>query len=111
MRHLVIHGCEAVAFKMFSFLGLPTLACVMEVFGWLGRFVSSFAPASLNAYTVQCVYLDLPFAIYHPHADFGRIVATVIAPTPLLASNFLILGIFIRHLGEDYSRLSSRLCE
>ena len=40
-----------------------------------------------------------------------RTVATVIAPTPLLASNFLILGMLIRHLGEQYSRLSPKLCE
>lgn len=40
-----------------------------------------------------------------------RIVATVIAPTPLLASNFIILGMLIRHLGERYSRLGPKLCE
>ncbi|THH08175.1 hypothetical protein EW145_g2886 [Phellinidium pouzarii] len=88
-RHTVIHGCEAVAYKLWWFLGLATLACVMEVFGWVGRLLSSFAPADLTAYTIQ-------------------IVATVIAPTPLLASNFIILGMIIRHLGEQYSRLSSK---
>ncbi|KAI5120896.1 hypothetical protein M0805_002996 [Coniferiporia weirii] len=86
----VIHGCEAVAYKLWWFLALACLSSVMEVFGWLGRLLSSFAPADLTAYTIQ-------------------IVATVIAPTPLLASNFMILGMLIRHLGEQYSRLSPKL--
>ena len=40
-----------------------------------------------------------------------RICATIVAPTPLIASNFMILAILIRHLGEEYSRLSPKLCE
>ncbi|EJD05484.1 RTA1-domain-containing protein [Fomitiporia mediterranea MF3/22] len=86
----VIHGCEAVAFKMWLFLALPTLAGVLEVVGWLGRFWSSFAPADLLPYSIQTV-------------------ATIIAPTPLLAANFIILAMLIRYLGEGFSRLSPKL--
>ncbi|OCB89125.1 RTA1-domain-containing protein [Sanghuangporus baumii] len=73
----VIHGCQAVAWKLWWFLAMPCLCCVLEVAGWLGRFWSSFAPADLLPYTIQTV-------------------ATVIAPTPLLAANFMILGMLIR---------------
>ncbi|KAH8116126.1 RTA1 like protein-domain-containing protein [Phellopilus nigrolimitatus] len=86
----IIHGCEAVAFRLWWFLPLACLAALAEVFGWLGRLWSSFAPASLTPYTIQ-------------------ICATVIAPTPLIASNFMILGMLIRHLGEQFSRLSPKL--
>lgn len=43
------------------------------------------------------------------HALCYRIVATVIAPTPLIAADFMILGQIIYKLGEQYSRISSRL--
>lgn len=48
---------------MYAFLGLSCLACVMEVFGWIGRALSSFAPDDLNYYTVQSV--SLPFLLLH----------------------------------------------
>lgn len=37
-----------------------------------------------------------------------QIVATIIAPTPLVAANFVILGQLIRRLGQCYSRLSAK---
>lgn len=86
----LIHGCEAVHWKLWWFLGLACTSAGLEVIGWLGRLWSSFAPAHLMPYIIQTV-------------------ATVIAPTPLLAANFLILGMLIRYLGEQYSRLSAKL--
>ncbi|KAL5514335.1 hypothetical protein ACEPAG_2423 [Sanghuangporus baumii] len=86
----VIHGCQAVAWKLWWFLAMPCLCCVLEVAGWLARFWSSFVPADLLPYTIQTV-------------------ATVIAPTPLLAANFMILGMLIRYLGEEFSRISPKL--
>ena len=49
----VIHGCQAVAWKLWLFLAMPCLCCILEVAGWLGRFWSSFAPADLTPYTIQ----------------------------------------------------------
>jgi hypothetical protein len=41
---------------------------------------------------------------------FFRITATILGPTPLLAANFVIIGIIIRRLGPQYSRLSPKWC-
>lgn len=41
---------------------------------------------------------------------FLRITATILAPTPLVAANFVILGKVILSLGPAYSRLSPRWC-
>ena len=35
----------------------------------------------------------------------------IVAPTPLLAANFVMMGRIVRRLGVKYSRLSPRLCE
>ena len=34
----------------------------------------------------------------------------IVAPTPLLAANFVMMGRIVRRLGVKYSRLSPRLC-
>lgn len=41
----------------------------------------------------------------------GRISTTIIAPTPLVAANFVILGELIRRMGPQYSRLSPMWCK
>ena len=40
-----------------------------------------------------------------------RISCTIIAPTPLVAANFVILGMIINKLGDHYSRLSTKWCK
>lgn len=40
-----------------------------------------------------------------------RISATMLAPTPLLAANFMIFGEVIKRLGISYSRLTPRWCK
>jgi hypothetical protein len=40
-----------------------------------------------------------------------RAVNLVIAPTPLVAANFILLGRIIRRLGPQYSRLTPRRCK
>lgn len=40
----------------------------------------------------------------------GRITTTIIAPTPLVAANFILLGQIINILGLRYSRLSATWC-
>ena len=46
----------------------------------------------------------------HAIRPFPRITTTIIAPTPLIAANFVILGQIIKRLGQQYSRLSARWC-
>lgn len=43
--------------------------------------------------------------------EIDRISTTIIAPTPLVAANFTLLGRIIALLGPQYSRLSARWCE
>ncbi len=40
-----------------------------------------------------------------------RAVNLVVAPTPLVAANFILLGRIIRRLGPQYSRLTPRRCK
>jgi hypothetical protein len=40
-----------------------------------------------------------------------RAVSLVIAPTPLVAANFILLGRIIRRLGPQYSRLTTTQCK
>ncbi|KAE9384764.1 RTA1-domain-containing protein [Gymnopus androsaceus JB14] len=57
--------------------------------GWYGRAWSSRNVDNSDAFTIQ-------------------IVCTIVAPTPLLAANFVILARIIRKLGDSYSRLRAR---
>jgi len=70
---------------------LPTagLSGAMEILGWSARLWSSQSPS-----------FSTPFEI--------QITATILAPTPLVAANFVILGRVIERLGPSYSRLSPR---
>jgi hypothetical protein len=40
-----------------------------------------------------------------------RLVVTILAPTPMLAANFILLGHIVPRLGTSYSRIAPRLCE
>lgn len=40
-----------------------------------------------------------------------RITTTIIAPTPLVAANFVILGQLIIRLGSRFSRMGAKTCE
>jgi hypothetical protein len=40
-----------------------------------------------------------------------RAVALVVAPTPLVAANFILLGRIIQRLGPQYSRLTTTQCK
>lgn len=48
----------------------------------------------------------------HPRSSVhNRITTTIIAPTPLVAANFIILGKVIDKLGRQYSRLKPMWCK
>ncbi|KJA17990.1 hypothetical protein HYPSUDRAFT_45711 [Hypholoma sublateritium FD-334 SS-4] len=85
----ILHLGQAVKYRTWFMLITAFLSGVMETVGWAARFYSSFHPTNTMAYTIQTSVL-------------------VLAPTPLLAANFVIFGRLIRQLGERYSRIKPR---
>lgn len=77
-------------FHMWWTLPTAVTAGLGEVIGWTARLWSSKNPLNLNPFLMQ-------------------ISSTIIAPTPLIATNFLILSRIIGRLGPQYSRLSPKL--
>ncbi|EIW56106.1 RTA1-domain-containing protein [Trametes versicolor FP-101664 SS1] len=83
-----VHLGQAVWSRLWWLLGTTVLAGVIEIIGWSGRLWSSLNPTLLDPFLMQ-------------------ITTTIIAPTPLIAANFVILGRIIKRLGQQYSRLSA----
>ncbi|KAF5346328.1 hypothetical protein D9758_011521 [Tetrapyrgos nigripes] len=80
----VLHLGQAVFCRRWFLLYTVILAGAMETAGWYGRVWSSHDVINSGAFTLQ-------------------IVLTIVAPTPLLAANFIIFGRIIRRLGTAYS--------
>jgi hypothetical protein len=85
----LIHIGQMFRYRLWWLLPTVVLAGVAEVLGWSARLWSSKNPLLNNPFLIQ-------------------ISVTIIAPTPLVAANFIILGKIIRRLGGAYSRLSPR---
>ncbi|KZP33547.1 RTA1-domain-containing protein [Athelia psychrophila] len=85
----LIHLAQGIYYRMWWLFPTAILAGAAETLGWSARLWSS-----LN------FLLDTPFMI--------QISVTIIAPTPLVAANFIILGRIVRKLGSRYSRLSPK---
>ncbi|KAF8916463.1 RTA1 like protein-domain-containing protein [Mucidula mucida] len=83
------HVGQAIFHRLWWAFPTICLAGAMEILGWSGRLWSSYSPS-----------LNTPFQI--------QIVCTIMAPTPLVAASFLILGRTIHRLGPAFSRLSPR---
>ncbi|KDQ58307.1 hypothetical protein JAAARDRAFT_128618 [Jaapia argillacea MUCL 33604] len=88
----LIHIAQATRYRLWWLFPTAILAGFAEVIGWSGRLWSSQNVWLLNPYLMQ-------------------ITTTIIAPTPLVAANFIILGKIIRRLGSQYSRLSPKWCK
>ncbi|KAF9237338.1 RTA1 like protein-domain-containing protein, partial [Melanogaster broomeanus] len=86
----VIHLFQSLKFRMWWLLPTVVFAGIMEILGWSARLWSSKRPRLL-----------MPFEI--------QLVGTILAPTPLVAANFIIFGKIITQLGTQYSRLSPKL--
>ncbi|KZT30560.1 RTA1 like protein [Neolentinus lepideus HHB14362 ss-1] len=86
----IIHVAEACIFRMWWLLPTAGFACVAEVIGWAGRLWSTKNPELMKPFLMQ-------------------ITTTILAPTPLVAANFVILGRIIERLGSQYSRLGPGL--
>jgi len=86
----LIHLSQGMWYHMWWTLPTAVTAGLGEVIGWTARLWSSQNPLNMNPFLMQ-------------------ISSTIIAPTPLIATNFLILSRIIGRLGPQYSRLSPRL--
>ncbi|OCH85658.1 RTA1-domain-containing protein [Obba rivulosa] len=84
----LIHVGQAVRYRLWWLFVTVVLAGISEILGWSGRLWSSINPDLLSPFLMQ-------------------ITTTIIAPTPLIAANFIMLGQLIRRLGSCYSRLSA----
>ncbi|KAJ7740490.1 RTA1-like protein [Mycena maculata] len=85
-----LHVAQATYFRMWWLFPTACLCGIGELVGWSGRLWSSFSPDLGNPYLMQ-------------------ITTTIIAPTPLVAVNFILLSRIIGRLGPCYSRLTPRL--
>ncbi|KAJ7607936.1 RTA1-domain-containing protein [Roridomyces roridus] len=88
-RNKVLHIGQAIWFKLWWLLPTAVLCGLGEVIGWSGRLWSSIDPIAATPYLMQ-------------------ISSIIIAPTPLLAANFMISARVIQRLGTSYSRLTPR---
>jgi len=84
-----MHLFQAVKYRMWWLLPTVCLCGLLEVLGWSARLWSSINP-----------FIVIPFQI--------QITCTIIAPTPFIAANFIILGKIVQRLGPAYSRLSPK---
>lgn len=86
----LLHVGQAGWYRLWWMYPTACLCGAAEVLGWGARLYSSYYPASMNPFDIQ-------------------ITATITAPTPLIAANFVTLEYIIKILGPRYSRLSPRL--
>ncbi|KAJ7575571.1 RTA1-like protein [Mycena floridula] len=83
------HAVQGLYFRTWWVFPTIVLAGIIECVGWTGRLMSSYSPTAKGPFLAQ-------------------ITTTIIAPTPLVAGNFIILGALIARLGPVYSRLSPK---
>ena len=108
---LVLHVGQATRYRLWWLFPTAILAGITEIIGWSGRLWSSINPIDLDPYLMQFVFLRIVFSQRLCSRLLGRITTTIIAPTPLVAANFILLGQIINILGLRYSRLSAAWCE
>ncbi|KAI0788440.1 RTA1-domain-containing protein [Abortiporus biennis] len=83
----ILHLIQAIYYRLWFLLPTAVLAGIGEIIGWSARLWSSKSPSLIKPFIIQ-------------------ITTTIIAPTPLVAANFVILGQVIVRVGPKYSRLS-----
>ncbi|KAH9977068.1 RTA1-domain-containing protein, partial [Lactifluus volemus] len=84
-----VHIMQALRSRLWWLIPSVIFCGFLEVVGWSSRLWSSHNPFSFPPFVIQAVTL-------------------VIAPTPLVAANFILLGRIVRRLGPQYSRLTPR---
>lgn len=83
----LLHTAQAIKWRTWYMLPTMVIGCIGETVGWSGRLWSSRSPPLMDPFLMQ-------------------ITSTIISPTFMSAANFTILGLIIRRLGVQYSRLS-----
>lgn len=86
----ILHLGQALKFRLWWMIPTATLAGILEIVGWSARLWSSQNPRLLTPFEMQ-------------------LVGTVVAPTPLVAANFIILGRIINQVGPQYCRLTPKI--
>ncbi|KAI6127259.1 RTA1 like protein-domain-containing protein [Pisolithus sp. B1] len=102
----VLHIFQSWKFRMWWLIPTVVVAGILEVLGWSARLWSSISPTLLTPFEIQYVTV---FRYPFPLVNTPRLIGTILAPTPFLAANFLVLGKIIVRLGPQYSRLSPKL--
>ena len=101
------HIGQGIHYRKWWLLPTVVLCGLLELLGWAARLWSSYDPGLAAPYEMQCVAVS-PKACNATHGHFNRLTCTILAPTPLLAANFLIMERIILRLGPQYSRLSPK---
>ncbi|KII86464.1 hypothetical protein PLICRDRAFT_177999 [Plicaturopsis crispa FD-325 SS-3] len=86
----IVHLGQMLRYRIWWLLPTAVLAGVAEVIGWSGRLWSSRNPDLMIPYIIQ-------------------ITTTIIAPTPLIAANFILFGRIVSTLGIQYSFIAPML--
>ena len=108
-----LHIAQAVRYRLWWLFPTAVLSGITEILGWSGRLWSSQNPLLRTPFLIQYV----PPLPHNPRLraytdDEGDRVSTlVMAPTYLIATNFVILGKIIKWLGPQYCRMSQKWCE
>ncbi|KAJ6572534.1 RTA1 like protein-domain-containing protein [Mycena vulgaris] len=82
-----LHVGQATYYRMWWLFPTACLCGFGALVGWAGRLWSSFSPSFFDPFMMQ-------------------IVSTIIAPTPLIAVNFILLSWVVSRLGPCYARLT-----
>ena len=104
----VVHTVQALYFRLWWLIPSAIFCGFLELAGWSGRLWSSQNPFLQTPFIIQWVHFDGRLVLC---SWVYRAVTLVVAPTPLVAVNFILLGRIIRRLGPQYSRLTPRRCE
>ncbi|KAI0263771.1 RTA1 like protein-domain-containing protein [Gloeopeniophorella convolvens] len=86
----LIHFVQSIRSKLYWLIISACFCGILETVGWGGRLWGSHDPIARNPYIVQFCLI-------------------IVAPTALVAANFMILGRIVQRLGPQYSRLRPRL--
>ncbi|KAH8823597.1 RTA1-domain-containing protein [Flagelloscypha sp. PMI_526] len=85
----ILHVGQAIWSKKYWFLTTAVFCCALEAAGWGMRLWSNMDLMNKLGFKLQLCF-------------------TIIAPTPLLAVNFILIGQTIPLLGPQFSRLSAK---
>jgi RTA1 like protein len=105
----VIHIIQALHFRLWWLIPTTIFCGFLEVVGWSCRLWSSRHPFLFAPFIIQWVHFGGRLWVLCSWTY--RILTLVLAPTPLVAANFILLGCVIHRLGPQYSRLTPRRCE